>query len=61
MKNLIVGQSGGPTAVINASLSGVIKEALQNECVDNVIGMIHGIEGLLFFGFATFHEVKSTV
>ena len=30
-KNLLVAQSGGPTAVINASLSGVIREALRQE------------------------------
>lgn len=47
MKNVIVGQSGGPTAVINASLYGVIKEALAHEEIGHVYGMIHGIEGLL--------------
>lgn len=48
MKNIIVGQSGGPTAVINASLYGVIKEALgKKEQVGHVYGMIHGIEGFL--------------
>lgn len=48
MKNVIVGQSGGPTAVINASLYGVIQEALARpEEIGHVYGMIHGIEGLL--------------
>ena len=48
MKNLIVGQSGGPTAVINSSLFGVIKESMkQEEHVGRVYGMIHGIEGFL--------------
>lgn len=47
-KNAIVGQSGGPTAVINASLYGVIYEALNREDVfGNVYGMINGIEGFL--------------
>jgi 6-phosphofructokinase 1 len=47
-KNLIVGQSGGPTAVINASLYGVVYEALNREDVfGNVYGMINGIEGFL--------------
>lgn len=45
--NLVVGQSGGPTAVINASLVGVIQEALRYDAIDNVYGMRHGIEGLL--------------
>lgn len=48
MKNLIVGQSGGPTAVINSSLFGVIKEGLQHkDKIDHVYGMINGIDGFL--------------
>ncbi len=47
MKNLIVGQSGGPTAVINASLYGVICEALAHEEIGHVYGMVNGIEGFL--------------
>lgn len=48
MKNLIVGQSGGPTAVINGSLYGVVTEALKNKAeIENVYGMVHGIEGFL--------------
>ena len=46
MKNLIVGQSGGPTSVINASLAGVYEEA-KRIGYDHVYGMINGIEGLL--------------
>ncbi|MBR0383014.1 MAG: 6-phosphofructokinase [Eubacterium sp.] len=44
--NLIVGQSGGPTAVINSSLAGVIKAAKKNG-IPKVYGMHHGIEGFL--------------
>ena len=46
MGNLIVGQSGGPTAVINSSLAGVIKAARKNN-IPKVYGMHHGIEGFL--------------
>lgn len=47
-KNVIVGQSGGPTAVINASLYGVVYEALNREDVcGTVYGMVNGIEGFL--------------
>ena len=47
-KNIIVGQSGGPTAVINASLYGVIHEGLAHpEEIGCVYGMINGIEGFL--------------
>jgi len=45
--NLLVGQSGGPTSVINASLYGVIDEARNYSEIDTVIGMLHGIEGAL--------------
>ena len=47
-KNIIVGQSGGPTAVINASLYGVIKEGIDHgDEIGKVYGMIHGIEGFM--------------
>lgn len=45
--NAIVGQSGGPTAAINATLAGVIKGAMQSEHIDKVYGMKNGIDGLL--------------
>ena len=45
MKKLIVGQSGGPTSVINGSLAGVYYEAKKKGF--KVYGMVNGIEGLL--------------
>lgn len=45
--NLIIGQSGGATAVINASLVGAVVAALQDQRVKNIYGMWHGIQGLL--------------
>ena len=45
-KNVIVGQSGGPTAVINSSLAGVFKTA-KDLGADKVYGMRHGIQGFL--------------
>ncbi|MCC7367325.1 MAG: diphosphate--fructose-6-phosphate 1-phosphotransferase [Chloroflexi bacterium] len=45
---LVVGQSGGPTAVINRSLAGIIREALAaDDRVGPILGLRHGIEGLL--------------
>ena len=46
MKNIIVGQSGGPTAVINSSVAGVYKKAKELG-VERVYGMVYGIEGFL--------------
>jgi 6-phosphofructokinase 1 len=45
--NLIVGQSGGPTAVINASLAGIIEEAQKHSRIQGIYGAVHGVEGLL--------------
>ena len=47
MSTCLVAQSGGPTAVINASLAGVIRANQLNPLYDRVLGGIHGIEGVL--------------
>ena len=51
MENLkgacIIGQSGGPTAVINASAQGVIQTALASDQITRVLGAAHGIKGVL--------------
>lgn len=44
--NVIVGQSGGPTSVINSSLAGVFKTSNDRGC-DKIYGMKHGIQGFL--------------
>jgi len=43
----IIGQSGGPTAVINASAQGVIQTALKADCITRVLGAANGIKGVL--------------
>ena len=48
--NAVVGQSGGPTAAINATLAGVIrgvKETVHGGCIGTLYGMRNGVEGLL--------------
>lgn len=45
--NAIIGQSGGPTSVINSSLAGVIEGAMKSEKIDQVFGMNYGIEGFM--------------
>ena len=45
-KNVIVGQSGGPTAAINSSLAGVYRTA-KDRGANKVYGMLHGVQGLL--------------
>lgn len=45
--NAIVGQSGGPTSAINATLSGVIRGAADSDAIEKLYGMINGIEGFI--------------
>jgi 6-phosphofructokinase 1 len=42
-----VGQSGGPTAVINASVAGIVAEALNHECIEEIYGALNGVLGIL--------------
>lgn len=56
MNNLIVGQSGGPTAVINSSLYGVVSEGLRQSSIGTVYGMVNGIEGFLAGRVLNFEE-----
>jgi 6-phosphofructokinase 1 len=44
--NAVVGQSGGPTGVINASLVGVIEEAKKHPEIENLYGAIHAVAGM---------------
>ena len=46
-KNLIIGQSGGATAVINTSLVGAVERAMLDGRIDGIYGMKYGVEGLL--------------
>jgi ATP-dependent phosphofructokinase / diphosphate-dependent phosphofructokinase len=45
--NAILGQSGGPTSVINSSLCGCIQACIKSEQIDKVYGMQYGVEGLM--------------
>lgn len=45
--HLVIGQSGGATAVINASLVGAVRAALETDAIDGIYGARHGIEGVL--------------
>lgn len=45
--NAIIGQSGGPTSVINASLIGVVDAAMEASFIENIYGMRFGIEGFM--------------
>ena len=55
--NVVIGQSGGPTAVINQTLIGVAKEALRHpQTFLKVYGAIHGIQGIIDGNFCDFSQ-----
>lgn len=60
MKNLLVAQSGGPTAAINATLAGVIKQAMKEDVIDQVYGACYGIQGVLEQKFVNLTEKVDT-
>ncbi|MDP2138027.1 MAG: 6-phosphofructokinase [Candidatus Didemnitutus sp.] len=45
--NCLIGQSGGPAAVVNASVAGIVTEALNHGCIEEVYGALGGVAGLL--------------
>jgi 6-phosphofructokinase 1 len=45
--NVLIGQSGGPTAVINQSLVGIVETCRESAQIDRVLGAVHGIQGIL--------------
>ncbi len=58
--NCLVGQSGGPTVAINATLCGVLNRVIETEAYDTVYGMLNGIEGLLQKKFVNLSEFFET-
>src|ERR1043166_2032951 len=57
--NLLVAQSGGPTAVINASVAGVIQEAGKYDFIQEIYGGLNGILGILQEQFIDINEEKA--
>ena len=65
-RNLLVAQSGGPSAAINATLAGVIAAARKSDKIGRVYGAKHGIEGVIkgllvdLSGFTDYEKLKAT-
>ena len=60
MKNLLVAQSGGPSAAINATITGVIDAGIESGRVGHVYGALNGIKGVLNENFVNLDEVCDT-
>ena len=60
MKNLLVAQSGGPSAAINATITGVIDAGIESGSVGHVYGALNGIKGVLNENFVNLDEVCDT-
>ena len=58
-KNAVIGQSGGPTTAINATLAGVIEGCMDITSIDAVYGMKNGVEGFLREDFIDLKEIFS--
>ncbi|MFH1537290.1 MAG: 6-phosphofructokinase [Patescibacteria group bacterium] len=58
--NMVIGQSGGPTAVINQSLIGAVKEAMKHDEITGIYGMKHGILGILNEDFIDLKQEDDT-
>lgn len=59
-KNILYFQSGGPTAVINASLSGLVKAASLNPSIGGIYGAHYGIEGVLNGDFSNLRALSES-
>lgn len=60
MKNLLVAQSGGPSAAINATITGVIDAGIESEQVGHVYGARNGIKGVFQENFVNLEEACDT-
>ncbi|MBA7655758.1 Pyrophosphate--fructose 6-phosphate 1-phosphotransferase [subsurface metagenome] len=59
--NAVVGQSGGPTGVINTSLVGVIEEVCKHEEIENLYGAIHAVDGIVKEQFVDLKQLSVQV
>ena len=58
--NMLIAQSGGPTAAINASLAGAVQYAMEREEIGNIYGAKNGVEGILKEHFADLRPLLQT-
>ena len=60
MKNMLIAQSGGPSAAINATVAGVVERCLTSDKVERIYGAVNGIKGVLNGNYVDLTEVLSS-
>ena len=59
MKHMLIAQSGGPSAAINATVAGVVERCMTSDKVDRIYGAVNGIKGVLNGNYVDLTEVLS--
>ena len=60
MKNLLVAQSGGPSAAINATVAGVVERALISRKIQHIYGAVNGVKGVFAKNFVDLRQALSS-
>ena len=60
MKHMLIAQSGGPSAAINATVAGVVERCVTSDKVDRIYGAVNGIKGVLNGNYVDLTEVLSS-
>ena len=55
--NAVIGQSGGPTAVINQSLAGIVEALRGGNGIDKILGYLHGVTGIVSDQFVELQDI----
>lgn len=60
MKHMLIAQSGGPSAVINATVAGVVERCMTSDKVDRIYGAVNGIKGVLNGNYVDLTQILSS-
>lgn len=60
MKHMLIAQSGGPSAAINATVAGVVERCMTSDKVDRIYGAVNGIKGVLSGNYVDLTEILSS-
>lgn len=60
MKHMLIAQSGGPSAAINATVAGVVERCMTSDKVDRIYGAVNGIKGVLNGNYVDLTQILSS-